>query len=192
MTRKYPSLLLVLTIAGVLFFQHCATLTQTSQQRIPVTSYPAGAVVTVNGVAQGAAPLEIRLPRRGKDHVIRIESPGYDPVEIRLRRKFSPAVPLGNFVLGLVPGAVPAIAWLGDSHTKLEHKEGLIMSIWALSAVALGGIFTLTDIGQGRYILEPNVITVTLKKADGPPQVDTIHIETDNLRNITWIRIRRD
>jgi hypothetical protein len=55
-------------------------------QRIPVTSAPAGATIALNGAALGVTPVEIRLDRKQKNQVIRIELPGYNPVEIRVKK----------------------------------------------------------------------------------------------------------
>jgi hypothetical protein len=65
----------------------------------------------------------------------------------------------------------------------------LILSIYLKSAAALGGLFMLVDIGGEGYHLAPQVLTVTLTKADGPPRVDTMVLDADDLRNVTWIRI---
>jgi len=157
-----------------------------------VTSFPAGAAVIINGMAIGVTPLAIRLPRWEKGHVIRIESRGYNPVEIRLQRKFSADLIPGNFLLGLVPGILPALAWLGSSHTR-PSEEKTILSIYFKSAAVLGGIFALTDIGSGKaYTATPENLTATLTKADGRPRVDTMIIDADDFLNVKWIRVHRD
>lgn len=182
-----------LILFNILLSPNCATLTRKSEQRIPVTSTPVGAAVAVNGVQQGVTPLEIRLARKQKGQVIRIESPGYNPVEIRPRRKISADSILGSFLLGLAPGLAPAIFWLGSSHTKTDpSEEDRILSIYIKSAAVLGGLFALTDIGGKGYTLTPKNLTVTLTKADGTPRIDTMLIDADELQNVKWIRVRRD
>jgi PEGA domain len=104
---------LILTLASILLASNCATITRKTKQRIPVTSTPVGAAVIVNGVRKGVTPLEIRLARKEKAAVIRIESPGYDPVEIRPEPKRSRGLFSRNFLLGLIP-ATPIFIYLGS------------------------------------------------------------------------------
>jgi hypothetical protein len=69
----------------------------------------------------------------------------------------------------------------------------MILSIYFGSAAVLGGLFALMDLGSGQeYTLTPKNLTVTLTKADGTPRVDTVLIDADDLRNVKWIRVRRD
>jgi hypothetical protein len=149
-----------------------------------------GAAVIINGIKKGVTPLMIELDRVLKGEVIRIESPGYNPVEIRPRRRISGDTIPGNFLLGLVPGIVPAIGLLGLVDDASEKDK--ILSTWMLSAVALGGLFTLIDIGGNGYTLTPKNLNVTLTRADGPPRVNTMVIDADDFQNVKWIRVRRD
>lgn len=180
-----------LILSSVLLAADCATITRRSKQRIPVTSHPVGATVMVNGVQQGVTPLVLRLPRKEKGQVIRIESPGYNPVEIRPKRKMSGGPMAGNFALGLMPGAVLAMGY-GMEHDEDENADMMSMLIWMLSAAAFGGLFTAVDSGGKGYELEPRELTVTLTKAEGSPRVETILIEADDFQAIKWIRVRRD
>ena len=66
------------------------------------------------------------------------------------------------------------------------------MLTWTLSAVGFGGLFTFIDSGSKGYTLTPGELSVTLTKADGPPRVDSIVIDANDLRNVKWIRVRRD
>jgi hypothetical protein len=184
--RKNTTLLLVITLVGVLSAPGCASITRRSTQKIPVTSSPAGAAVIVNGVRKGETPLEIRLPRNKKGPVIRIDSPGYNPVEIRIRRKASGGYFVCNFILSLVPGLLPLVI---DIHT--EAKD---VVIWSLKAAVIGAYVTaLFDYGGGKiHEFKPEEISVTLTKANGPPRVDTILVDAEELQNIKWIRVRRD
>lgn len=186
MWRKNAAPLLLLTITSVLLSPGCATLTRKSTQRIPVTSAPVGATVIVNGVEKGVTPLTITLARKLKGQVIRIESPGYDPVEIRPQRKLSGIPVLGNFLLGVYPGFLAALLVGLDDNTM-----GPL--VWGLSAAAFGAGFTAIDISDGRgYGLRPTDLTVTLTKANGTPRVDTMLIDAEDFRNVKWIRVRRD
>jgi len=150
-----------------------------------------GATVIVNGVQQGVTPLEIRLARKEKGQVIRIESPGYNPLEIRPKRKM-PAGPIaGNFLIGLIPGAVPAIAY-NLEHDDEEGDGTRTMLIWVLAAAACGAALTAIDSGGSGYELNPKDLTVTLSKADGTLRVDTMFLNPDEFRNVKWIRVHRD
>jgi hypothetical protein len=182
-----------LILLSILLSPNCATLTRRRTQRIPVTSSPAGARVFVNGVEQGVTPLEIWLARKVKGQVIRIESPGYNPAEIRAQRKMSVHPIISNFFLGLIPGAGGVYFYRNVITEDGEWGTGETLS-WLLSTAVFGGLFTIIDsVGQGNgYELRPTELTVTLTKADGSPQVDTILIDAEDLQNVKWIRVRRD
>jgi hypothetical protein len=187
MWRKTPFLFLLVTLISILAIPGCAVITRKSTQRIPVTSSPVGATVSVNGKALGATPLEIMLPSRTKNQVIRIEFPGYNPAEIRPQRKMSAGPVMGDFLLGLIPAIVPAAIYWGRSDAA--HSD-LTLLIWGLSTTAFGAIFTAIDIGEGRaFELKPTYLAITLTKADGAPRVDTMIVDADDLQNIRWIRI---
>ena len=176
---------LFLTITGLLLTSSCATLTGKRTQRIPVTSSPADATVIVNGVPQGVTPLEVRLATKKTGQVIRIEAPGYNPVEIFVERKLSVAMLLSDVLLGTVIG----VAWVGAGETG---DLSFLKARWPL-VLAVAGSLTLLDLGIGKgFKLEPRELTVTLTKADGTPRVDTMPVDAEDLRNVKWIRIRRD
>jgi hypothetical protein len=178
---------LILALASVLLSPGCATLTRSRQQRVFVTSAPLGAAVTVNGVEKGVTPLMMKLDRRLRHPVIRIESPGYNPVEIRPIRRPSGTHFFSNILVGLIPAIVPAGVY------SLAHDGEGAMMVWILSAAAFGGLFTAVDSGTGTiYDFRPTEITVILKKADGPPRVDTILIDADDFQNVKWLRVHRD
>jgi len=186
---------LILTLVSILLAPNCATITRKSKQRIPVTSTPVGATVIVNGVQQGVTPLEIRLARKEKGAVIRIESPGYNPVEIRPETKRSRGLFFRNFLLGLIPATPLTYYWLdryGSESNPGEHPEASAALIGVLAAAAFGAIFTAID-GQGAgKELEPKELNVTLTKADGTPRVDMMIVDADRFGDIKWIRVRRD
>lgn len=185
MKRRTTYPLLILILVSALFAPDCATLIHKRTQGIPITSSPAGATVIVNGVQQGVTPLMITMDRAWKGQVIRIESSGYNPVEIRPKRKLSGGIILGNFLFGLIPGSLVAMG------VGLEEGDAAGFSAWALTAAAFGGLLTLID-GAKAYSLHPKDLTVTLTKADGTPRVDTILIDVDDFRDISWIRVRKD
>jgi hypothetical protein len=196
MWRKNASLFLFVILASVLFAPNCATLMKQRTQRIPVTSSPVGATISVNGQQQGVTPLEIRLARKEKDQVIRIESPGYDPYEIRVKRGIS----AGELIMDIVSGAASGFGaallyagitnepWVSTDPDAFGSEKVLVIAI----PLAMIG-FPLLDLASGKiYDLKPAELIVTLKKADGTPRVETMLIDAADLQNIKWIRIHRD
>ena len=194
MWRGNAARFFVLALTSVLLSPGCATLAGKSTQKIPVTSSPAGAAVIINGIGKGVTPLMIKLDRMLKGPVIRIESPGYNPVEIRVRRKISGETIPGSFLLGLAPGIVPALLLLGSDHARIDPTdEPAILSAYLKSAAVLGGLFVSLDLGGGKgYTLTPENLMVTLTKADGAPGVDTVLLDAGDLQNVKWIRVHRD
>ena len=187
MRRKNAALLLILTLTSGLLSPGCATLTRGRARWIPVTSYPPGAKVIVDGRLQGETPLSLRPVSGRKGQVIRIECAGYDPVEIRLIKKTSGGYFFGNLLLGLIPATVPAAA------QSLGHEGEGVLPVWILSAAAFGALFTLVDSGSGANSeFKPTEITVALKKTGGLSRVDTVLVDADDFRNVKWIRVRGD
>lgn len=101
---------MALFASSVFLFQSCATIGRGTSQKIPVTSNPSGAKIIVDGEEIGHAPLNLKLKRK-KSHVIQVEKPGYNPIEIRIARKIS-ALRLAITTVGSVL-AVCGCAFLG-------------------------------------------------------------------------------
>lgn len=70
----------VLLCFMVLFVTGCGTIVNGFHQDLAITSNPGGANVSVDGVPSGTTPIVASL-RRGDAHVVKIEQPGYYPVE---------------------------------------------------------------------------------------------------------------
>ena len=194
--RKKVAPYILLASLNFLIAPRCATLTRARSQGIPVTSSPAGAIVTVNGQKWGATPTTISLDKKTKIHVLHIESPGYDPLEIRVKREMSAGPILGNIVLGTLVGvgvgALVAIIrdepWFSTDPNAFASEKWMQASI---PAAIVGAI--VVDASSGKaFTLKPRELIVTLKKSDGPPRIDTILVDADDLQNIGWIRVRRD
>jgi len=184
-------LLIILTLLSLVLSPGCGTLFQKKLQRIPVTSNPVGATVSVNGTLRGVTPLELKLPREEKEYVIRIESPGYNPIEIRPKRKMSTRSVLGNFLLGAAFAVPITFYWM------LYYDEGQtfgkVVGVELLSAAGIGALLVGFDFSfKAGYELTPRELNITLTKADGTPRVETILLDADELRNVKWIRISRD
>ena len=156
---------------------------RTRWQKVPVTSSPPGAAVFVDGRASGTTPVTIWLKRRAGRHVVRIEAPGYDPVEIRSGRTTNAAVLLVDVALGILP------AWPIAMVRSLNDKDAHPLAY----AAGFGLAFTLVDMAQGGiYDVKPEAVVVTLVKSGGEPRTRTIELAPEVMRNLTWIRVRRD
>ena len=188
MWTKNTVWLLILPLMSVLLSPGCATLTRKSTQRIPVTSSPVGAAVLVNGVQQGVTPLNLRLARKDQGQVIRIESPEYNPVEIRVRRRFSGIHVLSDVLLGTVLGGGIALSRAMKYDETLEFGKQLLL--WVPAGIAT---FLIADAATSAgYTFKPADLIVTLSKADGTPRVDTMLVDAEDFQNIKWIRIHID
>ena len=97
----------------------------------------------------------------------------------------------GNFLVGVIPGLVPAVAY-HLKHDDDANDDTRSMLIWALAAAACGAVLTAIDSGGRGYEFIPRDLTVTLSKADGTLRVDTMVLDPDEFRNVKWIRVHRD
>jgi len=187
MWRKNTAWLLILPLMSVLLSPGCGTLVLKRTQRIPVTSTPVGATVIVNGIEKGVTPLELRLARKDKGQVIRIECPGYNPLEVRMRRLFSTAHAMANGLMGALSGYVIAAL---SFYNNDEANGGMLLLTWI--PVSICAPFLIDLATSSGYTLRPHDLVVTLSKADGPPRVDTMLIDAEEFQNIKWIRVHRD
>ena len=178
---------LFLTLMTILLSPNCATLIRKWTQEIPVTSFAAGATVSVNGIQRGSTPVEIKLARRKRGQVIRIESPGYNPVEIRVKRGATTTNFLTDALLGAVVGGM--IAFSEATFTNYDDFW-THLAIYAPASAAVRVLFDL--IPSKGHASNPQDLIVTLTKADGTPRVDTIIVDAEDFQNIKWIRVHRD
>ena len=178
--------LLFLILTSALISPNCATLVRGDRkQPVPVTSSPAGATIIVNGVRKGVTPLEIWLTRKTKDQVIKIEYPGYNPFEIRMKRSYSSSHVIPNVIFGGIVGYVVGMAWWMENHYTAPPGGVCI-------GTAIAGFLLIDVATRAGYILTPKDLTVTLTKACGPPRVDTMVVDAEDFQNVAWIRVRRD
>lgn len=156
---------------------------RTHMQRVPVTSDPIGAAVTVDGRPGGKTPVMIWLDRRAREHVIRIEAPGYDPAEIRTGRQTDGRVFLQDALLAAAV-ALPVAAY----QALAEHNDQYEL-YWA----GLGVSFALLDTAmRTTKDVRPREIVVTLIKSRGEPVVRTVLVAAEDVRGPLRIRARRD
>jgi len=196
MWKKNTVLLLLLTFMSLLLSPGCATLTRARSQGIPVTSSPTGATVSVNGQKWGATPTTISLDKKAKSQVIRIESPGYNPLEIRVKHKMSAGPILGNIVLGALAGVGVGglVAIIRDEPWVSTDPNAFVSEKWivpSILAATVGAIVLDTSSGKA-FILKPRELTMTLTKVVSTPRVDTLIVDADDFQNVKWIRVHRD
>jgi hypothetical protein len=108
-------LFLPLVITLSLFFcGGCATIVKGTHQIIPVSSDPSGAAVLVDGQRMGSSPTTLNLSRK-VNHVVTIESEGYEVENIAISRSIGGAV-AGNIVAG------GFIGWGVDAATGAQYN----------------------------------------------------------------------
>ncbi len=86
--------LMLLTI----FWSGCATIIQGTTQRVPVSSVPSGARLTVNESTAYTTPTVLELSRK-EHHTLQFSLEGYQPEVIKLESVTSGVV-MGNILLG--------------------------------------------------------------------------------------------
>ena len=195
--KRKTQIILALLLSSVFLFQNCATIISGISQKIPVSSSPSGAKITVDGEVEGHAPIILKLKRKKKRHVIRVEKAGYNPLEIRIARKTSAESSilsiLGNVVfggLGFCGGAIAALSLYLLSRD--EDKGPALAYVCMIGGAVLGWAGGVgADFKSGaNYTLAPEVVDVTLTKIEGKAQPDLILLDARQLQRVKWIRIR--
>ncbi|MEO6260736.1 MAG: hypothetical protein ABIP63_10310 [Thermoanaerobaculia bacterium] len=99
----------LLGLATLLLASRCATMVNQSTERIPVTSDPSGAVVTVNcGSAPlfgGVTPTTVTVPRAAQPCSVTVAKDGFAEQTISFQRQTSRVTAI-NSVPGVVAGTV--------------------------------------------------------------------------------------
>ena len=202
--QRKTQIMLALMVTSIFLFQSCATIISGKSKRIPVTSRPVRARIIVDGEERGYTPLVLNL-KKSNSYIVRVETPGYNPLEMRISRKVSNSLPLsilGNMVtLGLPCMIVAALIGAPEAsltlfsflYTKEEReKANRKANRLALIGFVLGtGSGILVDTLSGtNFTLSPKELTVTLSKIEGKPQPNFILIDAEQFQDIKWIRIR--
>ncbi len=191
-TATKPSAFVAAVTACALLFQFGACVFSTKPQEIPVTSNPVGAKINVDGQDAGTTPLTLSL-KREEDHRIRIEKPGYDPVDILLVSKSSTSGRRSHLWGGLL--LIPLMAVLGAAMGYLvgdasRHKTHEATGFW-IGALAGAGLVLASTASSAKALLTPSVINVTLEKTQtsAPARTKVVLLDRDQLKDIRWIRI---
>lgn len=186
-SQRKTQIILVLLVSSVFLFQSCATIIRGTSQNIPVTSYPEGAKIIVDGKEMGYAPIELKLKRK-KSHLIRIEKQGYNPFEIRVTRKSSSLLSLwgNNFLGGTIGGLLGALL------AGASDDEGVALYTGMLIGGIVGWVGAVVlDFSTGaNYNLTPDNLILTMTKIEGSAQPNYILIDAEQLQKVKWIRIR--
>jgi uncharacterized protein YceK len=92
----------------------CATILNGTSQKIPVSSDPAGAVVTVDSKNVYTTPVKLRLERR-RDHVLVFTKDGFDTRTVNVMHVLSESV-CGNTLL------FGPLGWVFDIFAGTQYK----------------------------------------------------------------------
>jgi len=188
--KRKTQIILALLVSSVFLFEGCATLRRGTSQKMPVTISPAGAKIIVDGEEMGFAPMILKLKRKKKINIIRVEKLGYNPLEIKITRKTSKVPILGNLLLG---GSIVSVCTIGFFRSDYSNAVPSTLGIVGLIG---GGILLLTapfiaDIISGaNHVLYLKELNVTLEKIKGKPQPKIILLDAEQFQNIKMIRIR--
>lgn len=189
----------VLAIFGFFILQNCSQARRPKlTQDIPVTSNPVGARIIVDGEDAGQAPLILSLKKNGS-HRIRIEKEGFNPTELVITRKLSPRAPLWLLAVpvsagaGLLFGELITILVRAAREQHISNKTytgayvGLAIGGALGAALAVGGMTSPQS-----HSLSPRSLEVTLTKVtgQGSPQVQVIYLDSEQLKDIQWLRIK--
>ena len=109
----------VLLCALVAFTGGCGTIVNGFHQDLAVTSNPGGALVSIDGEPKGTTPVVVSV-RRGHGHVVKVEQPGYYPIEASVAPITSPWE-WGNLISWTFIG-VAIDAWTGGMYDLSQDR----------------------------------------------------------------------
>ncbi|MFA5256068.1 MAG: PEGA domain-containing protein [Candidatus Omnitrophota bacterium] len=92
----------------------CATILNGTSQKIPVSSEPAGATVTVDSGSVYTTPVKLRLERR-RDHTLVFTQDGFDAQTVNVMHVLSESV-CGNTLL------FGPLGWVFDMYAGIQYK----------------------------------------------------------------------
>ena len=132
----------------------CLTLYGGVRQPIIVSSSPAGAQVSLDGEPVGAAPVEVAVDRSSEPTFL-VESDGFEPTALRLRRRLNPWI--------AVDLAVGALAFYATGAALIGGGEGDLSSPLTLLAVLAGAAPALVDFNSGAAYALPRRVHAVLR-----------------------------
>ena len=186
------------SVVIVFFGQSCAVIGP-KYQKVPVTSNPPQAKITVDDKFVGQTPVNLKL-RKNEEHLIRIEMDGYEPAEIVVSPATGDKESVGSAVTAGVPITLIGMAFgalislLAAPRNEADHVD----AAWVLGGMAVGaipGIYIMVSSYQTQ--LQPQRVYVLLKKAAEGDQssasesgaVQRLEISTKELSSVNWISI---
>lgn len=166
MTRMRTALLAL----PLLIATGCATVVNRSSQRVPITSDPAGAVVSVDcGNAPlygGMTPTTIEVPRIAEACSINVAKDGYAEERIDLQRQRSRAT-LANEVPGVVTGTLFSVVALVLTW-ETDDVDFVVDAYRGGHAIGSGVGNSVDETTGGAYKWVPGKVAVKLQKL--PPE----------------------
>ena len=119
-----------------------------------MSSSPVGAQVFLDGEPVGAAPVEVAVDR-GSEPTFLVESDGFEPTALRLRRRVNPWI--------AVDLAVGALAFYATGAALIGGGEGDLSSPLTLLAVLAGAAPALVDFNSGAAYALPRRVHAVLR-----------------------------
>jgi hypothetical protein len=117
----------------------CASIIHGTHQDVGISSNPTGAAVSIDNVATGHTPVIAKLARKS-NHIVRMELPGYQPVEATLTCGVSGWV-WGNIAFGgLVGLAVDAISG-GMYKLTPDQVSASLSNVHASASQSADGVY---------------------------------------------------
>jgi hypothetical protein len=197
--QRKTQIFLALFVSSIFLLQNCATIFRGTRQKIPITSNPQGAKIIVDGEEMGYAPLNLKLKRK-KNHIMRIEKEGFNPLEIRISRGTSIGLTtLGNILWGFIGATLAGgkraldLVIIGGflSKEKAEEESRKVGTAYLLGfLIGCGGTMLVDHLSGANFRLSPKNLNVTLTKMEGKSQPDLILLDAEQFQNIKWIRIK--
>ncbi len=200
--KKSPWFKLIAGLVVIVFFGQSCAVIGPKYQKVPVTSNPPQAKITVDNKFVGQTPVNIKL-RRNEEHLIRIEMDGYEPAEIVVSPATGDEKSVGSAVMAGIPLTLIGMTFgvlmslLFAPHNEVDHVDAAW--VWGGAAVgAIPGIYIMVSSYKTR--LEPERVYVLLKKAgesgqgsaecgSEPGLVQRIEISAEQLSSVNWISI---
>jgi len=107
-------LLLMAICLSSVYLCGCATVLNGTSQKIPVSSSPEGAKVTVDSKDVYTTPVKIRLERR-RDHTLVFTKDGFDAQTVKVIHVLSESVCANTLLFG-------PLGWAFDAYAGTQYK----------------------------------------------------------------------
>ena len=122
-------IVILLSVAFIFLSTSCATLFSGNTDEVVITTSPADALVSVNGIPRGYTPLTLEL-EKGESYSIRIEKEGYQDGYATISDKVGAGWVVLDVFTGLAPLIIDAVT---GSWSGLE-PDSISLALMPLSA----------------------------------------------------------